>query len=299
MQKSLAIIGAGRVGRSLGRLLRERGWQIGFVSARSEANARKAVKFIGAGRPFAGVSHHALAAPLLLISVPDDAIAETACELARIGGEQLRNKIALHTSGACDSSLLEPLRACGASVGSMHPLQTFNGVSLPPLLGKIFAMEGDQRAVRFARGLARSLGGVPVTIQAEKKPLYHAAGAMASGFVLALEEAGAQLLHAAGLPQREAVRALLSLSRQVLDHYEKLGAQRAWTGPLSRGDFGVVAAHENALSEAKPEFLEAYEALSRLSALVLAHDPPAMLRRLEALPRNHSPLLAKAKGGPA
>jgi predicted short-subunit dehydrogenase-like oxidoreductase (DUF2520 family) len=298
MTKTLAILGAGRVGRALGRLLNERGWRILVVAARSEAAARKAAKFIRAGRPFAGISHHALAAKIILISVPDDAIPEIAAKLARIGGQQLRGKIVLHTSGACDASALQPVRAFGAFAASMHPMQTFNGVSVPPIEGKIFAIEGDAPAVRIARSIARSLGGIPVNITAEKKPLYHAAGAFAAGLVLALEEAGVQMLKTSGLPQREALYALLSLSRQVLEHYEKLGPHKAWTGPLSRGDYGVVAANEEAIAHYHPEFLEAYQAVSRLSGHVLAADPAAVLGHLETLPR-HSPLLSKSKGGSA
>ncbi len=299
MTKTLAILGAGRVGRALGRLLHERGWRILVVAAHSAATARKAAKYIRAGRPIAGISHHALAARTILVSVPDDAIPEIAVELARIGGQQLRGKIVLHTSGACDASALQPVRAFGAFAASMHPMQTFNGVSVPPLEGKIFAIDGDAPAVRVARSIARSLGGVPVNITAEKKPLYHAAGEpFAAGLVLALEEAGVQMLKTSGLPQREALHALLSLSRQVLDHYEKLGPQKAWTGPLSRGDYGVVAANEEAIAHYHPEFLEAYIAVSRLSGHVLAADPAAVLGHLEKLPR-HSPLLSKSKGGSA
>jgi predicted short-subunit dehydrogenase-like oxidoreductase (DUF2520 family) len=298
MPKTLAILGAGRVGRALGRLLHERGWRVLVVAARSEATARKAARYIRAGRPFAGITHHALAARTILLSVPDDAIPEIAAELARIGGHQLRGKIVLHTSGACDAGALQAVRAFGVSAASMHPLQTFNGVSVPPLEGKIFAIEGDAPAVRVARAIARSLGGIPVNITAEKKPLYHAAGAFAAGLVLALEEAGVQMLRTSGLPQREALHALLSLSRQVLEHYEKLGPHKAWTGPLSRGDYGVVAANEEAIANYHPEFLEAYVAVSRLSGHVLAVDPAGVLGHLEKLPR-HSPLLSKSKGGSA
>jgi len=298
MQKSLAIVGAGRVGRALGRALHERGWKILAVATRSEATAGKAVKFVRAGRAFAGITHHVLAAKTILVTVADDAIPEAARELAHVGGEQLRGKIVLHTSGACDAGVLQAVRACGAFAGSMHPLQTFNGLSVPPLEGKIFAIEGDAPAVRVARSIARSLGGVPVNISAEHKPLYHAAGAFAAGLVLAMEEAGVQMLKTAGLPQREALEALLSLTRQVLDHYEKLGAHNAWTGPLSRGDYRVVAGHEEALAQAHPEFLEAYQAVSRLSAYVLASDPAMTLEKLEALPR-HGTALVKSKGGSA
>lgn len=296
MQKSLAIIGAGRVGRALGRRLRETGWSIVVVTARSETSAKKAARFIGGGRAAAGVPGTLTGASTVLISVPDDAVARVAEQLAGGVGTEMRGKIVLHTSGALDASVLEPLRACGAAVGAMHPLQTFNGVSVPPLVGKVFGIEGDEPAVRMARRIARSLGGVPVGIPAAKKPLYHAAGAFAAGLCLALEEAGVQMLMETGLKRREAQSALLSLTRQVLEHYEKLGPQKAWTGPLSRGDFGVVASHEDALENVQPEFLEAYRAVCRLSARVLSNDPEAMLRELDRI-FNGKRLSAKAKGG--
>jgi predicted short-subunit dehydrogenase-like oxidoreductase (DUF2520 family) len=298
MPKSLAILGAGRVGRALGRALHEHGWRIAVVTARTDASARNAVKFIRAGRAFDHIPPQVVASKVILVSVPDDAIAETSAELARVGGDQLRRKIVLHTSGACDAGALQPVREFGAFAASMHPLQTFNGLSVPPLEGKVFGIEGDAPAVKIARTLARTLGGVPVNIKRENKVAYHAAGAFAAGLLLSLEEAGVQILQNAGLPRREALRALLSLSRQVLDHYEKLGPHKAWTGPLSRGDYGVVAAHEEAIARLHPEFLEMYQAVSRLSAHVLANDPAAVLQRLESLPR-HSATLAKTKGGSA
>jgi predicted short-subunit dehydrogenase-like oxidoreductase (DUF2520 family) len=294
MKRSAAIIGAGRVGRTLGRSLREFGWKIILVAARTEATAKKAARFIGAGRPTVGLPATLTGAAAILLAVPDDAIAPVAADLARMIGGALRGKIVLHTSGALDASVLEPLRRHGAAVGSMHPLQTFTGVNVPPLAGKVFAIEGDKQAVRTARGIARTLGGVPVAVAAENKALYHAAGAFGAGLVLALEESGVQLLKQAGLQHREAQRALLSLTRQVLEHYEKLGAQKAWTGPLSRGDYGVVAAHRNALRNAPPEFLAAYAAVSRLAARVLSNNPGAMMRELDKLSENQG--TAKAKG---
>jgi len=295
MTRSLAIIGAGRVGRTLGRSLRNSGWKIIVVAARRKSTAQEAARFIGGGRATIGLPATLTGAETILLTVPDDAIAPVAADLARMIGAGLRGKIVLHTSGALDASVLEPLRRWGAAAGSMHPLQSFTGVNVPPLAGKVFAIEGDQLAVRTARGIARTLGGLPVAVSAEKKALYHAAGAFGAGLVLALEESGVQLLQQAGLKHREAQRALLSLTRQVLEHYEKLGAQKAWTGPLSRGDYGVVAAHQNALHGAPPEFLAAYEAVSRLAARLLSTNPGAMLRELDKISKNRE--TAKAKGG--
>jgi predicted short-subunit dehydrogenase-like oxidoreductase (DUF2520 family) len=293
MQKSLAIVGAGRVGRALGRRLREGDWKIGAVVTRSEASARKAVRFIGAGQPSVGLTRQVLISSVILIAVPDDEISGVDRELVRIGAEELQGKVVLHTSGALDSRALAAVKQRGASVGSMHPLQTFTGKNVPSLDGRIIAIEGDPRAARVARQIARSLGGSPALISGEKKVLYHAAAAMAAGHVLAIEEAAAQLQVSLGVGRREAVRALLSLTRQVLDNFEQFGPRAAWTGPLSRNDYQTVAAHLHALADSGEEYVAAYQALNRLAARVLAQDPPSMLAELD---RISSELKPKAKG---
>ncbi len=298
MQKSLAIIGAGRVGRALGRRFRELGWKIGAVVTRNVDSARKAVRYIGAGQAHAVAARGILASRVILVSVPDDAVAETAQELARIGAEELHGKIVLHTSGALDSTALSELRKHGAAVGGMHPLQTFSGVGVPPLEGRVFAIEGDTVAVRTARQMTRALGGSPVHVAGSRKALYHAAAAIAAGHSLALQEAATQLLISIGMNRREAVRALLPLTRQVLDNFERLGPRAAWTGPLSRGDYQVVAAHLEALLDSPPESQEAYESLNRLAARTLAQKPSEVLAALEKLSAANRPKV-NVKGGRA
>lgn len=286
------------MGRALGRRLRELGWKIGAVVTRSEPSARKAVRSIGAGHAHAFLTRQVVVAQVILIATPDRGVIAVAEELARVGAEELRGKIVLHTSGALSSAVLDPAKKCGAAVASMHPLQTFSGVGVPPLDGKVFAIEGDTGAVRMARQIARALGAVPVHIESTKKPLYHAAGALAAGNVLALMEAATRLMTAAGMKRREAVRALLPLTRQVLENFERLGPRAAWTGPLSRGDYGVVEAHLEAMKTLPAEFAETYEAVNRLAAMVLARDSPAMLLELEKAAVNKKTKV-KATGGHA
>ncbi len=298
MPNTLAIIGAGRVGRALGRRLRELGWKIGAVVTRSEASARKAVRFIGAGKACAGLTRQVLASRVILIATPDDHIAVVAQELARIGEEELSARVVLHTSGAMDSTVLTSVQQWGAKIGSMHPLQSFSGVAVPSLEGKVFALEGETQAVRVARRIARALGGSPVHIAGSKKLLYHAAAAMAAGHVLAVEEAATQLLVSLGMKRSEAVRALLPLTRQVLENLERLGPRAAWTGPLSRRDYKVVRAHSSALRELPNEFAHAYEALNRLAARVLPQDSAGMLAELEKSSVDEKPK-AKVIGGNA
>ncbi len=112
--------------------------------------------------------------------------------------------IALHLSGALPASVLAPLAACGARVGSMHPMQTFGAHARPQLEGVLFAVEGDAAAVRVARGIVRSLGGHPVRIEARHKAAYHCAGSFAAGHVLASLEAGTRLLEGVGFTRKQA-----------------------------------------------------------------------------------------------
>jgi predicted short-subunit dehydrogenase-like oxidoreductase (DUF2520 family) len=298
MHNSLSIIGAGRVGSALGRCLSELGWKIDAVVTRSNAGARRAVRFIGAGKASAGLTRQILVSSVILISTPDDQIANVAQELARIGGEELRGKVVLHTSGAMDSAPLEAARKRGAKVGSLHPLQSFSGVAVPALEGRIFTVEGETQAVRVAQRIARALGGSPVRLASSKKLLYHAAATMAAGHVLAVEEAATQLLVSLGMKRSEAVRGLLPLTRQVLENFERLGPRAAWTGPLSRGDYKIVRAHLDALQESPGEFAQAYEALNRLAARVLPQDSAGMLAELEKTSLELKPK-AKAIGGNA
>src|SRR5262249_1167778 len=116
-----------------------------------------------------------------------------------------------------------------------------------------------------------------------KKVLYHAAATMAASHVLAIEEAATQVLLSLGMRRNQAVRALLMLTRQVLDNLEQLGPRAAWTGPLSRGDYKVVEAHFRAVRDSQEEFTRALDASNRLAARVLARDRDEMLAELEKI----------------
>ncbi|GAC1635274.1 MAG: DUF2520 domain-containing protein [Candidatus Acidiferrum sp.] len=260
----------------------ESDWRIFGVVTRSMPCARRAVRFIGKGQPFAGISSQSLTPPNILIATPDSAIPRVAEELAQLGKDDWKGKIVLHTSGAIASSVLDPIRAFGASIGSMHPLQTFSGIGVPSLEGKVFAIEGDPPALRLARQMIRSLGGHVLQLPASGKSAYHAAASMAAGQVLAVLEAATTTLMSLGITRRDAVRALLPLTRQVLDNFERLGSRAAWTGPLAREDFGVIAAHLVALGKFPAEYAAAYEHLNRLAARVLASNPEHALSQLNA-----------------
>ncbi len=281
MATTVAIVGAGRVGRTLARKLRGLGWNIGVVVTRSKTSAGAAVRAIGAGTAHGELTRSILAAGIVLITTPDDAIGKVAVALAKIGGEEWRGKIVLHTSGALDRSELAPLARSGASTGSLHPLQTFSGRATPRLEGVVFALEGDRQALRAARQITLALGGVPIVIQGRHKPAYHAAAAFAAGNLLAVLEASTQILMAIGFTRRSAARAVIPLVRQMIENFERMGPRSSWTGPLSRGDYATVRKHLDALKPFPKEMLEAYLGYSRLAVRLFAEDPEATLLKLK------------------
>lgn len=314
MARTISIIGAGRVGRTLGKRLRQLGWRVGAVVTRSAPTSRAAVRAIGGGSPFTlpivarplrgarkgtalavpkatappgalapepKVVSKTLAADVILLATPDTALAPVAKALAEAGGRECRGKVVLHTSGALDRTVLAPLARCGAGTGSLHPMQTFSGRGIPELRNVIFAVEGDPKARRVALQMARALGGVPVIIDGRNKPAYHAAGALVAGHALALVEAATQMLIQIGFPRRRAMQTLLPLIRQMLDNFERLGPHAAWTGPIARGDYATVAKHKDALRRYPREFRQAYAALSLLAGRVLSKNPAAALKQIE------------------
>lgn len=280
-QTSIAIVGAGRVGRALGKQLCESGWHITSVVTRSESTARRASRYIGGGRAFGKLSRLILETSVVLIAVQDDAVADLAKRLADIGGEEWAGKIILHTSGALDSRALAPLQRAGANVGSLHPLQTFSSRVAPSLDGVWMVIEGMPKALKVARRIVRDLRGVPVHVRIQDKSAYHSAGVFAAAHVLALVESGTRILTSVGFSRRQASLALLQLSRQVLLNFEKFGANVAWSGPAARGDFGTIAGHMKALKKFPVEYREAYAAVHRLGARVLARRPDAVLAKLK------------------
>jgi len=283
MSETVSIVGAGRVGRALGRRLHELGWRVGGVTGRSISTARAAVRAIGAGQPLDAPTHQILNSSVILITTPDGAIESVAKNLALLGGSEWSGKVVLHTSGSLDSSVLQPLADLGAATGSMHPMQTFSNQNLPDLANCIFGIDGSPTALQVARKMIHQMGGVAVRLSGANKAAYHAAGSFACAYVLALMETATRLLMTQGFKRRQAMRALLPLTRQTLDNFESVGPLAAWTGPLSRGDFSTIERHVKALADFEPEFLEAYKTLSRLTAKVLAATPGAMLKQLDRI----------------
>jgi len=261
------LLGAGRLGRSLGRLIAtDREAVLQDVLTTRADSAVSAVAFIGAGRAV-----HDLAAlrpaGLWLLTPPDAAIAPLATALAGTG--LLRaGDVVCHCSGALPSSLLAPLRAAGAAVASVHPLKSFAdpAAAAASFAGTWCTAEGDAEALQCLQPLFERLGARVARMDAAGKTLYHAAAVLMCNDLVALMEAGLRSAEAAGLA-REAALAMFG----PLDNVFRIGSVRALTGPVARGDAAVVARQHQALQALDPRLAEAYRALAAV-ALDLARQ---------------------------
>jgi predicted short-subunit dehydrogenase-like oxidoreductase (DUF2520 family) len=259
----ISIIGAGRVGQTIGRLAREAGYEIIDVVCRSQRSATAAARFIGAGNPHSATRVHLSPADLILIATPDDKIGE-AVELVMNDASNLSRAVALHTSGAIASDVLDPLAARGLATGSCHPLQTFESPERAlELAGRsYFCIEGDPRATRAARRLVSRIGARYFEIPTEMKSLYHAAAVMASGGVVALLSISLELLERCGLSGIESKKVLMPLVEGTVANVRAVGPVRALTGPVRRGDAGTVRRNMKAVAAVSNDWVEIYRQLA-------------------------------------
>jgi predicted short-subunit dehydrogenase-like oxidoreductase (DUF2520 family) len=252
----IGIVGPGRLGQALGRLLCDLGQPVIAIAgavASGDAFSRTsaAAKFIGSAR---GTSVEAVTcsslpslASRILIAVPDDALPSVARELAS-APEPIA--AALHTCGSRGPEALVFLEEGrlgerGTSCGVLHPLQTIStpqqGVADLP--GSYFGITGSGEALAWALEICGLLRGHALTISAESRPLYHAAAVMASNYLVATIDAALILFKAAGVPEDQALGALAPLIRASVANTLADGPVQALTGPIERGDEQTVAGH--------------------------------------------------------
>jgi predicted short-subunit dehydrogenase-like oxidoreductase (DUF2520 family) len=260
------LIGAGRVGQTLGRLLMQDGhYQVQDVLTRSVASAKAAVAFMGAGRAITQFAD-LRPAELWLLAVPDGQIAPAAQSLADSPAADTP-ALALHCSGALCASELAPLHAKGWQVASAHCLLSFAepAVALAQFVGTPCALEGDASAVEILRSLFTRLGAQCFDLAAADKLLYHAGAVFATNFLPVLQDLAEQLWQQARMPPELAQQLRTRLLHNAVNNIVQLGPQGALTGPAARGDTDLVSRQARALTQWQPAAGEAYLALSALA----------------------------------
>lgn len=263
---SVGVIAAGRVGSVLGAAWHAAGHRVAAVSAVSEPSRRRAEELL----PDADVlppDDVASGADLVLLAIPDDALAGTVRGLVAAGALH-GGQIVAHTSGAHGVEVLAPAAELGALPLALHPVMTFTGrredlQRLPSCAFGVTASDGDEAAWHVAEALVFELDAEPVRIQESMRPLYHAALTHGANHLVTLVNDCVGLLRAAGVDH--APRLVAPLLSAALDNALRHG-DRALTGPVARGDVATLRSHRGVLAENDTAALDGYLALARRTA---------------------------------
>jgi predicted short-subunit dehydrogenase-like oxidoreductase (DUF2520 family) len=242
---TLNIVGAGHVGRVLGRLLRG-SYQVQDVLTRSRASALDATTFMQAGTPLSDAA--ALRrADVWMLAVSDDQIAPVCAQLAATG--LLQGALVFHCSGAKSSAELQAASVAGALVASVHPVRSFADPAAvaADFAGTFCGVEGDAAALAQLAPVLAAIGAKMVVIDASAKTVYHAAAVFASNYLVTVVDAALRAYQAAGIPLEVARELARPLATETLANVFRLGPEAALSGPIARGDLQTVARQQHAI----------------------------------------------------
>jgi predicted short-subunit dehydrogenase-like oxidoreductase (DUF2520 family) len=251
------IVGAGAVGTALGVALSRGGWPIHGVASRDADRRGRFQSLVAGSRAFSEPTSLVEEVELIIVAVPDDAVASVAADVRMYGGQAM-----VHTSGVLGPEVLAPAMAAGTQIGSFHPLVAFADTerAVAALHGATVAIEGDDQLAELLAQMAEAVGAVAVRLAPGAKAAYHAAAVLAAGGFVALLDAIAELGRVAGLDESGSLAIYGPLIEQTLGNARALGIRAALTGPMVRGDRGTLDAHLAALREHAPGVLDLYVA---------------------------------------
>ena len=261
----IALVGAGRVARALVIALGRAGLPVVAVGSRHPERLSSA-SYPQPCTPQQAVDQ----ADLVLLTVADDAITPVAAALRwRVG------QAVVHCSGATEVAALDPAAQAGAHIGGFHPLQIFSDPeqAAQRLAGSTAAIEAGPVLMPVLRALATALEMRATVLPPGMRVRYHVAAGYAASFLLPVLQEAVALWASFGVDEAEALQALLPLSRGTLEAAQARGLAGAVSGPIARGDLGVVGRH--------------------LAELDCLGPQPAAFYRLLAAPQ---PLLARQAG---
>lgn len=268
---NIGIIGAGKVGVSLGRYLSGLDYTnlVGYYS-RSLDSSAYAAKVTNSGK-FTSMEKLVEKSNVILITTPDDQISEIWSTISKFS---IQNKIVCHCSGSLSSEIFFDISSKGASGCSMHPILAISSKenSYKDLSSAFFTLEGQDKAIEFFSRVLDSKRNKYKVLSKTEKTKYHISSVFISNLIIAMGNISIKLLGDYDFSQEEALDALKSLAVGNMDKFFVRGPQDALTGPVERNDLGTVEKHLKALSDDKYENVEKIYRLLSLELVGIAKE---------------------------
>ncbi len=253
----IGMIGAGKVGFSLGKYFTLHGVKVSGYYSRNPKSAKEAAEFTGT-KAFDTMKQIVEVSDVLVLTVPDGQISTVWKELKEL---ELAGKIMIHCSGALTTDVFAN-KAKDTFVYSVHPLLAVSDKyeSYEIFKDALFTIEGSPERMEEMCILFQSCGNRIQPIKKESKMLYHAAASLASNFMVTIADTAQLMLQRCGFSEEMSENALSVLMRENINSVIQKGTKAALTGPIERADTGTVKGHLSVLNE---EERAVYLALAR------------------------------------
>ncbi len=264
---NIAIVGAGKVGSVLGRVLIESGENIVCVVSRSSKSAQKAGKFLKCKNVSISLAAIPPKTDLVFIATPHHAVEDVAHKLAAAAHLNFKKLSVCHASGMLTAEVLDPLAKKGVTVFSFHPLQTFprdfeSEDILPTCRGIYYGVDGNAKGVNIAKRLAKKLDGKVILIKPEMRAFYHAACVVASNHLTTMLWILEQMFDELQTNEKKFYPVFEPIIHATLHNVACTSPTKALSGPIARGGVETVAEHFESLQRFAPNLVPYFGSVS-------------------------------------
>ncbi len=243
----IGFIGAGKVGFSLGKYLKENNKNVVGYYSQSEHSSKEASTFTNT-KQYKDLSKLVEKCDIILITTPDSQIKSVWENLKSF---PINNKIICHCSGAISSLVFSNIKNYGAHGYSIHPILAISDKynSYKNLSKAFITIEGDEKYISYIKSLFESFGNNVGIISKFDKVLYHQSCVSVSNLMIPLVHNSIQNLNLCGFTDEDAIKALYPLIELNLKNIKDQGTIKSLTGPIERGDLKTIKDHCDALDE--------------------------------------------------
>lgn len=241
----ISFIGAGKVGFSLGKYLKESKFKVVGYYSKNLGSAKDAAKFTET-KYFNDLQEVIDSSDVIFITTPDGVIEVVWNELKELS---IKNKIICHCSGSLSSDVFSNIEDLSSHGYSIHPMFAISDKynSYQKLRQAYITIEGSQKYLSEIKRVIETLGNKVQVISKEKKYLYHTASVVASNHVLALIQQSVIYLKECGFSEEEGLKALYPLIINNIMNIKLKGINNSLTGPVERGDVNTIEGHIDCL----------------------------------------------------
>ena len=264
MNKKIYIIGTGKVGTSFAFELRDREFEINFLTDR---NKEKLELISSRIHPIAYSEkiekEFLIGSDIIIISVQDRFISDVINEIVKMKID-LTGKYFMITSGSESTGLFPKEVFNKEMLVSVHPIQTFNKIDLANnhLLENIyFGIEGGTEAMKLSKEIIEKLNSKYIEIPVDKKYLYHSACVISSNFLVTLLNIVSELLGNIGIEKNRTFEIFKPIIENTLSNISKDGLINSLTGPFERNDVETISNHLNSINKELPSLVPFYTLL--------------------------------------